>query len=342
VINTEKARQFFEQLRNKSNPTALDIRNAVAATGDVSEITPVILSYAAGMGIDTEADLADLTKAQDTARQEAAFQETAMGLAEMSGDMAAAAPEKRRELLDGIRRIAASLGAPGKKDRFGTWGEFLRECTSYDPGRDFKPSLFSGPGFPPGSVSYIGGRAKAGKTTVLINLLREALFNNCRVLFITLEMSRRQLLVKLILCIAFTITENTPARGLLRGRGSFERWERTGQTPQKDLYVLLRGKPLSESGYGGEKTFIDAVNRARDMVQLFFGKTLLVYDGRDDAKFPKIVNAVEAHGSGAPVLLDYIQRIPPANESGREDYTRIKRISDGVLSATTKTNTIRR
>jgi replicative DNA helicase len=72
-------------------------------------------------------------------------------------------------------------------------------------------------------VSYIGGRAKAGKTTVLINLLREALFNKRRVLFITLEMSRRQLLIKLILCIAFATTEDMTMRGLLRGQGSFER-----------------------------------------------------------------------------------------------------------------------
>jgi replicative DNA helicase len=189
-------------------------------------------------------------------------------------------------------------------------------------------------------VSYIGGRAKAGKTTVLINLLREALFSNRRVLFIRLEMSHRQLLIKLILCTAFAATKDMTMRGLLRGRGRFERWERTGQTPQKDLYALLREKPLPGSEYEGEKTFIDTVNRARDMVQKYFvEKMLLIYDGRD-AEFPEIINTIEAHGSGVLVLLDYIQRIPPADESGRDDYTRVKKISDGVLNAAVKTNTI--
>jgi hypothetical protein len=341
MISAEKVELFFQQLRGKSNPAVQDIRNAAAATGDVSEIVPVILSCASGMGIDASAELAGLTGAQDTAWQEAAFQETATALAKKSGDFAGESdPEKRRELLDTIRKAAASLDAPGKKDRFGTWDEFISECTGYDPGRDFKPSLFNGLGFPPGSVSYIGGRAKAGKTTVLINLLREALFNNRQVLFITLEMSRRQLLIKLILCIAFAITGDKPERGELRSRGSFERWERTGQTPQKDLYTLLHGKPLPESGYGREKTFIDTVNRARGMVQKFFvEKKLLIYDGRG-AGFPEIINIIGSHGSGALVLLDYIQRMPPADESGRDDYTRIKKISDGVLLAAVRTNTV--
>jgi hypothetical protein len=99
----------------------------------------------------------------------------------------------------------------------------------------------------------------------------------------------------------------------------------------------MKGKPLSP--YGREQAFIDAVNRARDMVQKFFNTTLLIYDGRG-ADFPEIINAIEAHGPGALVLLDYIQRMPPADEGGRDDYTRLKKISDGVLLAAVRANTI--
>jgi hypothetical protein len=74
-VKTEKLKQFFEQLRGKGNPTAQDIRNAAAAAGDVSEIIPVILSYTAGMGIDTAAELADLTKAQEAVRKTAEEEE---------------------------------------------------------------------------------------------------------------------------------------------------------------------------------------------------------------------------------------------------------------------------
>jgi hypothetical protein len=156
-------------------------------------------------------------------------------------------------------------------------------------------------------------------------------------------MSRRQLLTKLVLSTAFAITTDTQERSLLRGRGSFEWWKQTGHTPQKDYYALLKGQTLPESEYGGEKVFTDAVNTARDKVQDFFSKKplkkLLIYDGRG-AEFSEIINAVEAHGSGELVLLDYIQQMPPADESGRDDYTRLKKISDGVLLAAVRTNTV--
>jgi hypothetical protein len=226
----------------------------------------------------------------------------------------------------------------GKKDRIGSWAAYEKECTAYDPEKDFRPELFNRLAFPPGTVSYIGGRAKAGKTTALINLCREALFNGRRVLFITLEMSRRQLLTKLVLSTAFATTGDTPERGELRGRGTYDHKEQTGQTPQKDYYALLRGKPLPS--YGGEQAFTDAVHRARELIKNFYGKTLLVYDGRG-AEFPEIINAIAVYGDpDSLVLLDYIQRMPAVDENSRDDYTRVKKISNGILLAAVRTNTV--
>jgi hypothetical protein len=335
----EKLKQFFEQLRGKENPTAQDIRNAAAATGNVAEILPEILAYAEGMGIDAAADLADFTNAQEKTRQEKTMQETAARLAEQSGALVSEAdPEKRRELLEGIRRSASSLGMAGKKDRIGSWTEYLRECTQYDPEKDFKPDLFDGLAFPPGTASYIGARAKAGKTTSMINLAREAVFSGRKVLFITLEMSRRQLLTKLALCVTFAIAEETPERGELWGRGSYERKEQTGQTPQKDYYAILHGKNLQP--YGGEETFINNVNKAKDIIKNAYGKLLLIYDGRG-TDFREITAAIEQYGgAGSLVLIDYIQRMPPADENDRDNFVRVKKISDGVLSAAVRTNTI--
>jgi len=110
VINAEKLKQFFEQIRGKGNPTAQDIRNAAAATGNVAEILPEILAYAAGMGIDAASELAGFTNAWEKARQEKTVQETAASLAEQSGELASEAdPEKRRELIKGIRRTYETL-----------------------------------------------------------------------------------------------------------------------------------------------------------------------------------------------------------------------------------------
>ncbi|MDR0585760.1 MAG: hypothetical protein LBG26_00820 [Treponema sp.] len=340
MTRTEKITQFFEQLRGKGNPTAQNIYNAMAAAGDITEIMPEILAYCAGMGIDAAAELANLTKAQDTVRQEATLKETAASLAEKSGALAAEAdPEKRRELIEGIRRASASLEGAGKKDRIGSWDAYIRECTEYDPEKDFRPALFDGVAFPPGTVSYIGARAKAGKTTAMINLTREAFFSGRKTLFITLEMSRRQLLTKLVLCVAFVITGETPDKQEeLRGRGSFNRREQTGQTPQKDYYALLHGKPLPQ--YGGEEVFRTAVSKAQDIVKQAYGKTFLIYAGRG-AGFQEITAAREYYGGpGSLVLIDYIQRMPSADENSRDDYTRVKKISDGVLNAAVRTNTI--
>jgi hypothetical protein len=339
VINSEKLKQFFEQLRGNGNPTAQDIRNATAATGNVTEILPEILSYAIGMGIDVTSEMADFTNAQEKARQEKTLQETAASLAEQSGALVSEAdPEKRRKLIEGIRRSASSLGMAGKKDRVGSWTEFIRECTQYDPEKDFKPDLFDGLAFPPGTVSYIGARAKAGKTTSMINLAREAVFSGRKVLYITLEMSRRQLLIKLVLCVAFALAGETPEREELRGRGSYERKEQTGQTPQKDFYTLLHGKNLQP--YGGEETFLNNVNKAQDIVKNAYGELLLIYDGRG-ADFREITAAIDQYGGpGSLVLIDYIQRMPPADENDRDNFVRVKKISDGVLSAAVRTNTI--
>jgi hypothetical protein len=164
------------------------------------------------------------------------------------------------------------------------------------------------------------------------------LLDDRKVLFITLEMSRRQLLTKLVLSTAFAITGGTPEQGELRGRGTYDRKEQTGQTPQKDYYALLRGKPLPP--YGGEQAFTNAVHRARELVKNVYGKTLLVYDGRG-AEFQEIINSVEVYAApGSLVFLDYIQRMPAADENSRDDYTRVKKISNGILLAAVRTNTV--
>jgi hypothetical protein len=62
------------------------------------------------MGIDAAYELADFTNTQEKARQEKAMLETAASLAEKSGALAVERdPEKRQELIKGIRKDAVSL-----------------------------------------------------------------------------------------------------------------------------------------------------------------------------------------------------------------------------------------
>jgi hypothetical protein len=238
--------------------------NAIKANGYAPELEPFYLAIAKANGVDIKVDLANLTQAQETARQEQAIQETMASLAEKSGAfMAETDPEKRKDHIENVRRLAASLGTAGKKDRIGSWAEYIQECTQYDPDKDFKPDLFDGLAFPPGTVSYIGARAKAGKTTAMINLTREALFSGRKVMFITLEMGRRQLLTKLVLCVAFAISGETPERRELRGRGSFERKEQTGATPQKIITPCCTKKRCNHTA--GKKRLSRTYARPRNL-----------------------------------------------------------------------------
>jgi len=66
MTRSEKIKQFFEQL--PENATAIDLREAVAKTGNITEISDVILEYAAARGVDTS-KLKELAKVKGHAGQ---------------------------------------------------------------------------------------------------------------------------------------------------------------------------------------------------------------------------------------------------------------------------------
>jgi replicative DNA helicase len=249
--------------------------------------------------------------------------------------------QKLMEAEAELGELAASLGTTSDhENRVGTWDEYLHDCVTYEPEKDFRPSLFAGLPFPMGTLSYIGARAKVGKTTAMINLAREALFgdNPRRIFFITLEMSRKQLLTKLILSTTFHLARGTPAQDNLRYQGSVERKKMTGRTPQRDFYDLMKGKLLDKDT--GTKEFIIYVNKAKEKVQNAYGKTLAIYDGRG-ADFNEIIAALKTSAeAGDVILLDYIQRMPTPPDTMSDTYMRVKSISDRVLTAAAETNAI--
>jgi hypothetical protein len=140
MTRTEKITQFFEQLRGKGNPTAQNIHNAAAATGDVSDIADVITGHAQAHGVDVSGELHELTGAQEQAGQKAAEEETAGSLAEKSGALANETnPEKRRELIEGIRRSAALLGMAGKKNPIVTYKAYRERRAARKYWETFSP-----------------------------------------------------------------------------------------------------------------------------------------------------------------------------------------------------------
>jgi hypothetical protein len=302
------------------------------------------------MGIDVTAELADLTDAQDKATHEKTIKETAASIAEnikrYQESITAGVTLDDAELLKlaGIieKESAILTGKTSKQDRIGTWEDFINECITYEPEKDFTPELFNKLSFPPGTISYIGARAKVGKTNAMITLSKEALFNNRKVFFITLEMSRKQLLAKLILCAVYTMARGADAETDLIKRGSKDRYTETKRTPTKDLYDFL--KEINGKGklpyFDGDTDFKNLISRAIEIIGPKYKRDLFIYDGRG-TDFQEITGAIKAYATPESlVLLDYVQRMPSADNTGYDDYTKIKKISDGVLATATLTQSI--
>jgi hypothetical protein len=71
MTRDEKTKLFFGQLRGNGNPSAADIRDAAVSVGDVADIAGVITGYAAGIGVDVSAELAELLAVKDGTGREA-------------------------------------------------------------------------------------------------------------------------------------------------------------------------------------------------------------------------------------------------------------------------------
>ena len=339
---------FYEAAREaKSGDDLIEYASGLT-DGHPESLADHLFNAAALLHIEAGANLDRFIK--DTAEGRAADRErlAAEGRAKAAVDLAAAAleytkapdAETKQQAAYKLESIkAALLSGTAIDDRLGTWEDFEKECISYDPEADFRPALFAGLPFPSGTLSYIGARAKVGKTAAMVNIAREAITEGKRkVFFITLEMSRRQLLSKLILSLAFSYVGGTPTAGEFRTRGSIERKEGEGGTPTGDLYRIMKGRELSQNQHTpGTGAFIDAVNQARKELAAVYKKTLFIFDGRGQ-EFTEITNAIAQYaGPESVVLLDYIQRMPSAEKDNYNDtYMRVKLISDGVLRAANK------
>jgi Mrp family chromosome partitioning ATPase len=167
MINVKKSTLFFEQLKGKRDPTVQDLLNAARATGNIAEITDVILSYAKGMGIDVTSELNELTQNREKAMQDKAVQETVESLAEKSGALVTETDKaKRRELIkeceDTIKQLNDITAlSPGKN--IGTpFNELLQ--TQFPPDTWFVENLI-GPG-----LTVLTGASKVGKSWIALQL----------------------------------------------------------------------------------------------------------------------------------------------------------------------------
>jgi len=310
------------------------------------EYAPFIVSLAAFFRIDATGELAEYRNLTAAAKLEAQ-KEKAMEAAKTNIDILSAgvleykkfldaghAPEEKEMIAAAEKFIKATAGlaAPKEQSRFISFNEYMADCRTYDPDKDFTPPLFNVP-FPDGTVSYIGARTSRGKTASMLNLAREALTAEKprKVFFITLEMSPKQLLTRLALSLVY-------AHNAKQGKTDIEALKRQAR-PMRDYYRFVRGLDVDDDGgryqittgiQAAQGTLKDALNK----------KNLVMYDARG-AELEQIINAIRANAEkGTLVLLDYIQRMPSPENVFESTYMRVKGISDKVLNVAAATDAV--
>lgn len=161
-----KYKQFFEQVEGKVI-TAEVIVNAVRATGYTPELEPVINGYAGTKGIDVQKELAELAAVGGKAKQEKAMREAVAAIAEQSGAFAVETDiEKRNELIESIRRAAASLGTVTTESKVITSKELMKKQF---PPRQWTVKGIIGPG-----LTILSGVTKIGKSWLIFALTEAA------------------------------------------------------------------------------------------------------------------------------------------------------------------------
>jgi hypothetical protein len=250
--------------------------------------------------------------------------------------------KSKDEIEATIQRIYTNSAALVDKDAEtdnGTWADFINDCKTYDPNKDFRPSLLAGLSFPDGTLSYIGARTGRGKTTIMLNIAREALSKDPpprKVVFITLEESRKQLLRKLILSTAYSMG-TTDEKALLDTRAEPDRAD--GRSVKSDFYTVMRGENgLSGEGAGEAYRLITA---AQEHIAGLYGKSLIVKEAQGVGTLERVEAVIAEYAEpGSIVLVDYVQRLPAPDGFRATDFMLGKAQSNGLFVTAKKTGAV--
>jgi hypothetical protein len=349
MTDNEKLKaQFSRAAYGAKSPQ--DISNALTdlERADGLKIADYIAAFCREAGIDPKApELADYYREsteykakiqadEDKKRKEAALKTLGEKSGAYQNNLTNGVPSTIPEMMKlaaAIGKEAAILGAgQGEQSRLGSFADYIRECVEYEPDRDFAPRLFDKLSFPNGTVSYIGARTGRGKTTAMVNLMREAITQERprKTLFVSLEMSRKQILNKLILSTTYAMAA---------AQGQDKEHIKARPRPQTDLYHFLKGQNM-EGERAQVETFRAYTKKAIDHVEAAYNTNLFIYDGRG-AKFQDIISMIKGNADpGNLVLLDYIQRMPDVPERQNDTYMRLKWISDEIVNTAIATNSL--
>jgi KaiC/GvpD/RAD55 family RecA-like ATPase len=256
-------------------------------------------------------------------------------------------PKKIKEGLESIGKLPSLLSSVDLKPC--TWQDYMNDINRYDPTQDFCPEVFTVRDkneakkfvfklpFPPQTLSVIGARTKRGKTIMLINLALDAIENGRKCMFISLEMTSRQLLNRLVLLRTYSQAVKDSNDTRLKNLKELE-------SPSVRLWKFLKNKTEENT---------NAYNAAQDdTINLMFKEASdFIQDKMNSREFEliealtaeqdQIIHRISEAKKGTLALIDYIQRIP--EEEGYDydgGYMRITKINKELINATFKSEAI--
>jgi hypothetical protein len=184
---------------------------------------------------------------------------------------------------------------------------FISDCQNFDDAKNFKPKLFGEEIiFPPGSLSYIGARTGRGKTNSLVNIASEVISeqtNNRKVVFLTFEMSCKQILNKLILSTTYRNAIKDDNDGEVKTTENQSTLDDI-DNPAHELYMLFSQNQYAGRNYKNGEDFTNEYNFFKNKVRessakilkLINEKKLVLINGYQ-LKYKKIIDFLKAESS---------------------------------------------
>lgn len=230
-----------------------------------------------------------------------------------------------------------------------SWEDYMDDINKYDPDQEFYPKLFTVINketneidfqlpFPPQTLSVVGARTKRGKTIMLVNLALDAIESGRKCIFISLEMTRRQLLNKLILLRTYSQAvkdKNDTRLNILKKQ----------PTPSSSLYKFFKNKSKENTGNEYKTSQNDTLNlmfeEAKTFIQEKMEKGKFELIEAFLAEHDQIIRKVSQADKGTLVTIDYIQRMPEEDGCDYDGgYMRITKINKALINATFKSEAI--
>ncbi len=226
--------------------------------------------------------------------------------------------------------------------RYCTYEQFEESIKNYDPEKDFRPDLLCGCACPAGSINIIAARPAGGKTSAMINIVRETLTLNAnpenekrKILYVNLEMNYRQILTNLHLSCIYNFAEKEREKlsQLKKTIFAFNHtmkendWENGKWLVDDDETPHVVDKSLKEA-------FISNYLKARNLIKKAMeieDSELKIYDGIGQ-KMEEVKEEIEKCEDGSLILLDYMQRLPaPDGFHTAQRYLQIQKASAELL-----------